>query len=283
MGNPLRGYFRLLKDRANAEMLTPIKEAILEAIKKIDPSITFFQAAEQWHPLKIHTVSLNRHLNPLGMEVLKTDIEATIGLNLPILPRWINEKRALERFERDEIAYLIVVIKVRSKAIADKCIAKEIDFSDKNHKVELFLEARYDIICSKCSQFGHNSYKACQEQPKCSICGGKHEVKDHKCFIKGCIALTGIKCSHTTLKCVNCNGSHLANFSYCPKRLELLSKQRLVKKEFYNLQQSRQKIAIEIPVRPMVKPMVKPTVKPTPISISEEMEMDPASPSAQLC
>jgi hypothetical protein len=54
----------------------------------------------------------------------------------------MNEKSALERFERDEIAYSIVIIKVRSKAIIDRCIAKEIDFSGKNHKVELFLEAK---------------------------------------------------------------------------------------------------------------------------------------------
>jgi hypothetical protein len=63
----------------------------------------------------------------------------------------MNEKSALERFERDEIAYSIAIIKVRSKAIIDKYIAKGIDFSGKNHKVELFLEAKVDTICSKCS------------------------------------------------------------------------------------------------------------------------------------
>jgi hypothetical protein len=68
-----------------------------------------------------------------------------------MLPRWLNEKQALERFEKDEIAYSIAIIKVWSKVIADTCIAKEIDFSSKNHKVELFLEARADIIYAKCS------------------------------------------------------------------------------------------------------------------------------------
>jgi hypothetical protein len=63
----------------------------------------------------------------------------------------MNEKSALERFERDEIAYSTAIIKVRSKAITDRCIAKGIDFSGKNHKVELFLEAKVDTICSKCS------------------------------------------------------------------------------------------------------------------------------------
>jgi hypothetical protein len=46
----------------------------------------------------------------------------------------MNEKSALERFKRDEIAYFIIIIKVQSKAIIDKYIVKEIDFNDKNHK-----------------------------------------------------------------------------------------------------------------------------------------------------
>jgi hypothetical protein len=230
-------------------MLNYVKTAILEAIQKIDSLITLFQAAEQWYTLKVHTISLNRHLNPLGMKTLKDDIEVTTGLDLPILPMWMNEKSTLERFERDEIAYSTAIIKVRSKAIIDKCITKGIDFSGKNHKVELVLEAKVDTICSKCSQFGHDSYKDCQEPPKCAICGGNHEIKDHKCAIKGCIAQIGKPCTHITQKCVNCNGPHLANFSYCPKRLEVLSKQRLAKQERYNLQQSRQRIAVMIPVK----------------------------------
>jgi hypothetical protein len=85
------------------------------------------------------------------MEALKDDIEAITGLSLPTLPKWLNEKRALERFEKDEIAYSIAIIKVWSKAIVDAYIAKGIDFSGKNHKVELLLEARVDIIYAKCS------------------------------------------------------------------------------------------------------------------------------------
>jgi hypothetical protein len=212
---------------------------------------------------------LNRHLNPLGIKTLKDDIETTIGLDLPILPMWMNEKSALERFERDEIAYSTAIIKVRSKIIADQYIAKGIDFSGKNHKVELFLEAKADIICSKCSQFGHDSYKNCQEPPKCAIYGGKHEIKDHKCSFQGCTSLTGHKCSHTALKCINCEGPHLATFSYCLKRLEVLKKQRLIKKELYELQQSRQKIGVMILI----------ITNSNKVSTDMEIETTPQNPS----
>jgi hypothetical protein len=66
------------------------------------------------------------------MKALKDNIEAITGLDLLILPWWINEKSILERFERDEIAYSIVIIKVRSKAIIDKYIVKEIDVMDRS-------------------------------------------------------------------------------------------------------------------------------------------------------
>jgi hypothetical protein len=46
------------------------------------------------------------------MKALKDDIEAITGLSLPTLPRWLNEKQALERFEKDEIAYSIAIIKM---------------------------------------------------------------------------------------------------------------------------------------------------------------------------
>jgi hypothetical protein len=126
-----------------------------------------------------------------------------------------------------------------------------------------------DIICSKCSQFGHDSYKDCQEPPKCAIYEGKHEMKDHKCSIQGYTSLIGYKCSHTALKCVNCEGPHLATFSYCPKRLEVLNKQRLIKKELYDLQQSRQKIAVMIPIR----------ATSNEVSTDIEIETTPQNPS----
>jgi hypothetical protein len=53
------------------------------------------------------------------MKTLKDDIEIIIRLDLPILLMWMNEKSTLKRFKRDEIAYSIAIIKVRSKTIID--------------------------------------------------------------------------------------------------------------------------------------------------------------------
>ena len=72
----------LLKERANAEMLNSAKEEILKAVKELDSSIVFFQAAEQWYSLRVHTVSLERYLNSTGIKTLQEEIESTNELNL---------------------------------------------------------------------------------------------------------------------------------------------------------------------------------------------------------
>ena len=75
----------------------------------------------------------------------------------------------------------MIVIKVRSKSIADRVITKGIEFEGKNHSVKLFLEVKADTICFKCSEFDHNSYKACENQVKYVFCEQNHKIKDYKC------------------------------------------------------------------------------------------------------
>lgn len=260
----------VLKEGANAEMLISAKKEILIAAKKLDSSISSFQAAEQWYSLRIHTVSLERYLNSSGMEILKKEIESTNELNLPYLPRWINQKRAEERYNNEEIANSTVIIKVRSKSIANSLIAKGIEFGGKKHSVEFFQETKPDVICQKCSEFNHKSYNNCQNSLKCNYCGKNHETKDHKCPLEGCTTLTGKICIHITKKCINCKGSHFANSSYCPKRLEILEKTRNERKrEFLKLRESRKKIAVIIPSKSN--------------SNSKDNDIEMASPSTQLC
>ena len=72
------------------------------------------------------------------MEILKEEIESINRLNLSIFPRWINQNRALERFNNKEILFSIVIIKAHSKIIVDSLIANRIEFRGKKHLVELF-------------------------------------------------------------------------------------------------------------------------------------------------
>ena len=150
-----------LKEGSNTEMLISIKEEILKAAQKIDSSIISFQAAEQWYSLRVHTVSIERYLNATGIEKLQEKIESSNALNLPFKPCWINQKRAEERFNNEEICFSTVIIKVRSKLIANDLIVKGIEFGNKKHSVEIFKKIKKNTLYPKCSEYDHSSHKAC--------------------------------------------------------------------------------------------------------------------------
>jgi hypothetical protein len=61
-------------------------------------------------------VSLNRYLHSAEINLLKEEIESTIGLDMPNNPQWINENKAEERFNNKEIAFSSIIITVRIKA-----------------------------------------------------------------------------------------------------------------------------------------------------------------------
>ena len=105
-------------------------------------------------------------------------------------PRWINQKRAEERFNNEEICYSTVIIKVRFRLIVNDLITKEIEFRDKKHSVEIFKVIKEDILCPKCSKYDYSSHKTCQNQTKYMFCRENHETKDHKCQLNNCTSLT---------------------------------------------------------------------------------------------
>ena len=204
-------------------------------------------AVHQPHRTGHNIVSLERYLNFTEINILQKEIKITNALNLFISPQWINLKRAEEHFNNNEITYLTIIIKVRSKIIADSLIAKDIKCKGKKYFVKFFHEIKADIICQKCFKFSHNSYNACKEELKCNFCGKDHETKDHKCSLKGCTALSEIICAHTSVKYINYNDSYFSNSSYYSKRLKILEKMRKEKKEeFQKLQQSHKRITVVI-------------------------------------
>jgi hypothetical protein len=218
-------------------------------------------------------VSLNRYLHSAGINLLKEEIESTTGLDMPNNPQWINENKAEERFNNKEIAFSSIIITVRTKAQAESYIARGIDFGGRTHRVERFWETGPRNICVKCCQYGHFRYNECSTSPKCYICAGDHEAIAHKCPLKGCTAKTGTTCIHAPIKCVNCDGKHLATSSFCPNRLKLVRKAQKERAEFYRLQKSREKIAVIIPR------ISRDILSTFPILEENRMDIEPQTPS----
>jgi len=112
----IRGNLGAPKRRSNGRNAPKCTKRDYRCVKKIDPSIINIKAAEQWYRLRVHTVPLNRYLHSAGINLLKEEIESTTGLDMPNNPHWINEKKAEERYNNEEIAYSSIIITVRTKA-----------------------------------------------------------------------------------------------------------------------------------------------------------------------
>lgn len=69
--------------------------------------------------------------------------------------------------------------------------------------------------CHRCQRFGHGSAN-CNLAPKCVKCGGLHHTDACNLPKKG--ELDNSNNARSQLKCVNCKGSHTANFRGCPAR-----------------------------------------------------------------
>ena len=78
------------------------------------------------------------------------------------------------------------------------------------HAVEYTDNKPHDQ-CLKCQGFGHTHQK-CINTTTCQICAGKHNTRDHTCYI---CKKEQEMCEHTVLKYSNCNEAHKVNSSEC--------------------------------------------------------------------
>jgi hypothetical protein len=106
--------------------------------------------------------------------------------------------------------------------------AQKIKISDlRNIRALFHLIVRWDYYihkkqgptqCSNCQGFSHGS-RNCHLLPKCIRCGLQH--KSNECpLLKNLLPDT--KTPTDQLRCANCGRQHVANYSKCPKRLEIM-------------------------------------------------------------
>ena len=97
-----------------------------------------------------------------------------------------------------------------------------------------------------CCGIGHERMRGCGNRPaKCIICTGAHKVEEHQCGMTRCTKGRGKICPHITVKCANCGGSHMANFSRCVSRQKAgikASKERKLRKQS---EKGKEKVANE--------------------------------------
>ena len=72
--------------------------------------------------------------------------------------------------------------------------------------------------CRKCQSFGHPA-ALCRNNPRCAVCAGPHETREHPCALPVC--RKGPACTHPPIRCVNCDAPHKATDPNCPERVKI--------------------------------------------------------------
>jgi transposase len=88
--------------------------------------------------------------------------------------------------------------------------------------------------CSNCQAFSHGT-RNCFLKPKCIRCSQEHKSSDCPLVDK---TKPEAKTPREKLKCANCNGHHVASYTRCPRRMEIIQAREAVKRRNTNFHSS---------------------------------------------
>ena len=124
------------------------------------------------------------------------------NIQLAAPPRWLTKKEA-----REGKLHSSVLVCFRTKQEADGVIKIGLLIGAVQTRCAAYRDTQPNRQCNACQSFGHHSI-VCRKKIKYQLCTGEHNTHHHICLT---YQTTGKPCSHTTLKCTNCQGPHKAN------------------------------------------------------------------------
>lgn len=130
-------------------------------------------------------MSLDRYLK---LELLKREVECSIGFQLRTMPRWlINEYCLKEQQEKESKRGSAIVITASNKIEEKRLLANSLRFGGAIKKVENYWEAGPGSVCIRCCGIGHKRQASCKDRlEECVICAGAHLASEHQCGINRC-------------------------------------------------------------------------------------------------
>jgi len=199
----------LLNEYSNREALEPYLTKVVQVLENSGVKVQQAGAPQTWSKLKVHTVPLQRYYKEGGQSLIKDEIEATLGLQLPVGVRWLRSASKIQQAQEEGAQYSSIVITVPSEDIANRLRSQGIYFGGRRHMVETYHDSAKEV-CSRCCRASHQG--ECENPPVCFICGENHLRKDHECRV----CKSRNPCQHNPLKCANCGGKHEAVSLSCP-------------------------------------------------------------------
>ena len=147
------------------------------------------------------------------MEALHQEItNYNNNIQLAAPPRWLTKKEA-----REGQLHSSVLLCFKIKQEADGVIKKGLLIGAVQTRCAAYKETQPNSQCNAYLGFGHHS-TVCRKKVRSQLSAAEHNTRHHICPT---CQTTGKPCSHTTLKCANCQGPHKANSSTCQTLLDI--------------------------------------------------------------
>lgn len=77
----------VISEHACADELLNYAPAVMAAVKKLDPEVSYMEKTEKWLKLRVHGVALDRYMSEGGLGVPRQEIKLMIGEQLLYAPR----------------------------------------------------------------------------------------------------------------------------------------------------------------------------------------------------
>ena len=170
-----------------------------------------FRKDEKWAKVIAHGVpayAFGEDMDAMHEEI--TNYNDNIHLAAP--PRWLTKKET-----REGKLHSSILLCFKTKEEADGVIKKGLLIGAVQTKCAAYRETQPNSQCNHCQGYGHHS-NVCRKKTKCQLCAGDHNTRQHKC--NTCQTI-GKECSHTVLRCTNCQGPHKANTPTCQTFIDI--------------------------------------------------------------
>ncbi len=176
------------------------EEIFSQNIKSVEKNI-------KWHKIIVHEVSILSFSSSDDLTIFRNEIEI-FNSDFKLLrdSNWLSSEE-----NRQKKRHASIVFAVDNAEQAQKAIKKKLYIAELQLVAESYKSAETKTQCQKCQKLEHST-KHCINQECCQICAEKHYTKHHKCHI---CQIVEIECSHSKLKCRNCDENHKSNSQIC--------------------------------------------------------------------
>ncbi|KAK0524619.1 hypothetical protein OC835_005866 [Tilletia horrida] len=175
------------------------REVIREALGAVE-----VRDAKQWTRCKVLYVPKRQGELELSADIVRKDIEASIGVKLVRDPHRLRRGEADDRREWDHMQFAVLEEDMKRRP-------RTVSIAGVEYVVTEWIDKRRKAPCDHCLGYHRPSVGGCTNKARCKHCGSDaHETEAHKC--KHCESHGARSCP---ARCPNCEGPHAYDDQGC--------------------------------------------------------------------